>query len=72
MKPLPVPSPGTAGGAITKAFASGKAIELKPEYVEAYNGLATIYNAQKKFDLAQQSSQKAAEQGTIQHTAVWI
>jgi Flp pilus assembly protein TadD len=37
-----------------------KAIELKPEYVEAYNGLATIYNAQKKFDEAQAASQKAA------------
>ena len=30
-----------------------KAIELKADYVEAYNGLATVYNAQKKFDEAQ-------------------
>ncbi len=37
-----------------------KAIELKPDYVEAYNGLATVYNAQKKFDDAQAASQKAA------------
>jgi len=37
-----------------------KAIELKPDYVEAYNGLAQIYNAQKKFDEAQAASQKAA------------
>jgi tetratricopeptide (TPR) repeat protein len=37
-----------------------KAIELKSDYVEAYNGLATIYNAQKKFDEAQAASQKAA------------
>ena len=38
-----------------------KAIEFKPDYVEAYNGLAQIYNAQKKFDEAQAASQKAAE-----------
>jgi predicted TPR repeat methyltransferase len=37
-----------------------KAIELRPDYVEAYNGLATVYNAQKKFDDAQAASQKAA------------
>jgi tetratricopeptide (TPR) repeat protein len=37
-----------------------KAIELKAEYVEAYNGLATIYNAQKRFEDAQAASQKAA------------
>jgi tetratricopeptide (TPR) repeat protein len=37
-----------------------KAIELKADYIEAYNGLATIYNAQKKFDEAQAASQKAA------------
>lgn len=37
-----------------------KAIDLKPDYVEAYNGLATVYNAQKKFDDAQAASQKAA------------
>jgi tetratricopeptide (TPR) repeat protein len=37
-----------------------KSIDLKPDYVEAYNGLAQIYNAQKKFDEAQAASQKAA------------
>jgi tetratricopeptide (TPR) repeat protein len=37
-----------------------KSIELKPDYVEAYNGLATIYNAQKKFEDAQAASEKAA------------
>ncbi len=37
-----------------------KAIELKPEYVEAYNGLAQVYNVQKRFDEAQAVSQKAA------------
>jgi len=34
---------------------------MKANYVEAYNGLATVYNAQKKFDKAQEASQKAAE-----------
>jgi Flp pilus assembly protein TadD len=38
-----------------------KAIELKPASAEAYNGLATIYNAQKKFDEAAAASAKAAE-----------
>jgi len=38
-----------------------KSIEIKATYVEAYNGLATVYNAQKKFDKAQEASQKAAE-----------
>ena len=37
-----------------------KAIELKANYVEAYNGLATVYNAQKKFDKALEASEKAA------------
>jgi Flp pilus assembly protein TadD len=37
-----------------------KAIELKADYIEAYNGLATVYNAQKKFEDAQAASQKAA------------
>jgi tetratricopeptide (TPR) repeat protein len=37
-----------------------KSIELKADYIEAYNGLATIYNAQKKFEDAQAASQKAA------------
>ena len=38
-----------------------KAIELKANYVEAYNGLATVYNAQKKFDKAAEASAKAIE-----------
>jgi tetratricopeptide (TPR) repeat protein len=38
-----------------------KSIELKANYVDAYNGLATVYNAQKKFDKAQEASAKAAE-----------
>jgi tetratricopeptide (TPR) repeat protein len=38
-----------------------KAIELKADYIEAYNGLATVYNAQKRFEDAQAASAKAAE-----------
>jgi tetratricopeptide (TPR) repeat protein len=38
-----------------------KVIELKADHAEAYSGLANIYNAQKKFDLAVQASQKASE-----------
>jgi len=38
-----------------------KALELKADYIEAYNGLATVYNAQKRFDDAQAASTKAAE-----------
>jgi len=38
-----------------------KALELKADYADAYNGLATIYNAQKKFEDAATASQKAAE-----------
>jgi tetratricopeptide (TPR) repeat protein len=41
-----------------------KAIELKADYPEAYNGLAQVYNAQKKFDEATAASQKAAELAT--------
>jgi len=37
-----------------------KAIEMKSNYVDAYNGLATVYNAQKKFDKASEASEKAA------------
>jgi len=37
-----------------------KSIEMKANYVEAYNGLATVYNAQKKFDKALEASEKAA------------
>jgi tetratricopeptide (TPR) repeat protein len=38
-----------------------KAIEVKPDYAEAYNGLANIYNAQRKFDLAADASAKASQ-----------
>lgn len=38
-----------------------KAIELKPDNGEAYTGLANLYNAQKKFDLAADASAKAAQ-----------
>ena len=46
----------------TEAEASfQKAIALAPNSAEAYTGLANVYNAQKKFDLAQQASAKATE-----------
>jgi Flp pilus assembly protein TadD len=38
-----------------------KALEVKPDYAEAYNGLANIYNAQRKFDLAAEASAKASQ-----------
>ncbi len=38
-----------------------KAIEVKPDDAEAYNGLANIYNAQRKFDQAAAASAKANE-----------
>ena len=38
-----------------------KALEVKPDYAEAYNGLANIYNAQRKFDLAADASSKASQ-----------
>jgi tetratricopeptide (TPR) repeat protein len=41
-----------------------KAAELKPDDASAYNGLANIYNAQRKFDLAAQASAKATELST--------
>src|SRR5919201_5668145 len=40
-----------------------KAIELKPDYGEAYNGLSNIYNAQRKFDLAADAAAKANQLG---------
>jgi tetratricopeptide (TPR) repeat protein len=40
-----------------------KAIELKPDSVEAYTGLAGLYNSQKKFDLAAEASAKASQLG---------
>jgi tetratricopeptide (TPR) repeat protein len=33
-----------------------KAIEMAPDKAEAYTGLANVYNAQKKFDLAATAS----------------
>ena len=38
-----------------------KAVELKPDYADAYAGLASVYNAQRKFDLAAAASAKATE-----------
>jgi tetratricopeptide (TPR) repeat protein len=42
-----------------------KAVELKPDSAEAYTGLANIYNAQKKFDLAAEASANAAKYTTV-------
>lgn len=38
-----------------------KSIEVKADDAAAYNGLATVYNAQRKFDLAAQASARATE-----------
>jgi Tfp pilus assembly protein PilF len=38
-----------------------KAIEIKPDNGDAYTGLATLYNQQKKFDLAAEASANAAK-----------
>jgi tetratricopeptide (TPR) repeat protein len=38
-----------------------KAIEIKPDYAEAYSGLANTYNAERKFDQAAAASAKAME-----------
>lgn len=40
-----------------------KALEVKPDYVEALNGLATLYNNQKRFDEASAMGAKAASAG---------
>jgi Flp pilus assembly protein TadD len=40
-----------------------KALEIKPEYPEAMNALATLYNNQKRFDEAAAMSAKAAASG---------
>jgi tetratricopeptide (TPR) repeat protein len=40
-----------------------KAVELKPDYADALNALATLYNNQKRFDEAAAVSAKAAEAG---------
>jgi tetratricopeptide (TPR) repeat protein len=46
-------------GAAETAFK--KAIELAPDYVEAYNGLTGVYNSEGKLDLAEQAAAKAVE-----------
>jgi len=38
-----------------------KSIEVKPDDANAYSGLATVYNAQRKFDLAAEASAKATQ-----------
>ena len=38
-----------------------KAIEIKPDNGDAYTGLATLYNQQKKFDLAAEASANASK-----------
>jgi tetratricopeptide (TPR) repeat protein len=38
-----------------------KAIEQKPDYGDAYSGLASVYNAERKFEDAAAASAKAAE-----------
>lgn len=40
-----------------------KALELDPESVQSYNGLANVYNAQKKFNEAKAMSAEAAKRG---------
>lgn len=40
-----------------------RATELKPDYAEAWNGLANVYNTQKKLDLALEASANAAKYG---------
>jgi tetratricopeptide (TPR) repeat protein len=37
------------------------AIEKKPDFCEAYTGLANVYNAEKKFDLAVEAQKKATD-----------
>ena len=38
-----------------------KALEINPDSVESYNGLASVYNAQKKFKEAQEMSAEASK-----------
>lgn len=40
-----------------------KAVEIKPDYTEAWNGLANAYNQQKKLDLALEATANAAKHG---------
>ena len=57
---------GTQGSGPKRPHATieGKATEIKPDDVAAWNGLATVYNAQRKFDEAASASAKAAELST--------
>lgn len=41
-----------------------KAVEAKPDLADAYNGLANLYNAERKFDQAAEASKKAMELAT--------
>ncbi len=41
-----------------------KSVEIKADDATAYNGLATVYNAQRKFDLAAEASGKATALAT--------
>ena len=57
-----------ASNAAKKEYAAAeaaykKAIELDPNMVDAYNGLATLYNDQKKFTEAQAMSAEAMKRG---------
>jgi tetratricopeptide (TPR) repeat protein len=36
-----------------------KSVEIKPDYADGWNALASLYNQQKKFDLAGEASEKA-------------
>jgi tetratricopeptide (TPR) repeat protein len=48
----------------TEAEAAYKqSISIKPDYQAGYMGLANLYNAQRKFDLASEASAKAAQLG---------
>lgn len=40
-----------------------KVLELRPDSADAYTGLASLYNAQKKFDLAAEASANASKFG---------
>src|SRR5918995_93533 len=46
-----------------------KATEIKPDYAEAWNALANVYNLQKKLDEALAASNKAAELSQAAGTA---
>jgi tetratricopeptide (TPR) repeat protein len=38
-----------------------KALEIKPDYTEAYSMLASVYNNERKFDLAREAAKKALD-----------